>query len=150
MSDNWPPELVGRVARDRAARKAVRQRRSKLFAAVSEAMFHHDPIGINFGGNSDEYDAEAGTVIHRLVDCESTEDVERILHEEFVIWFSAENAGAQAGYTELAGKSGDCGPHIGLSKRFLRRGGSLASPTRQRGSDFSSLARRTDKESCGD
>jgi len=102
MGDEWPPEVVERVARDRAARDAVRQSQPGLFAAVSEAMFRHDPIGINFGSNTDEYDAEAGTVIPRLSACSSASDAGLVLHEEFVRWFGADTAGDHVRYAALA------------------------------------------------
>lgn len=101
QGDEWPPEVVEKVTRDRAAREAVRQRQPGLFAAVSEAMFRHDPIGINFGDNTDEYDPEAGTVIPRLSGCGSAEDVEKVLREEFSRWFGADIAGG-AHYAALA------------------------------------------------
>jgi hypothetical protein len=102
MSDDWPPGVAARAAGDRAARESVRQAQPGLFAAVSEAMFRHDPIGINFGSNADEYDAEAGTVVPRLAGCSSAGDVERVLHEEFVRWFGAGTAGERARYAALA------------------------------------------------
>jgi hypothetical protein len=100
-SDEWPPEVIEKVARDRAARDAVRQRHPRLFTAVSEAMFRHDPIGINFGNNADEYDPEAGTVVPRLSACASAEDVENVMIEEFSAWFGADIAG-RAHYAALA------------------------------------------------
>ena len=65
-------------------------------------MFKHDPIGINFADNTDEYDAEAGTVIPRLSTCQSPEDVASVLHEEFQSWFGADTAGNLAAYRNLA------------------------------------------------
>jgi len=35
-----------------------------LFAAITAVLFRHDPIGINFEINTDEYDPEAGTILH--------------------------------------------------------------------------------------
>jgi hypothetical protein len=99
--DEWPPEVIEKVNRDRVAREAVQRRHPGLFAAVSGAMFRHDPIGINFGNNTDEYDAEAGTVIPRLSACASADDVEKVLKEEFSRWFGADIAG-RARYTALA------------------------------------------------
>ena len=99
--DEWPPEVTERFARIQAAREAVRQRYPSLFAAVSKAMFRHDPIGINFGSNTDEYDAEAGTVLARLSGCASVDDVEKVLKEEFSNWFGGDIAG-RAGYAALA------------------------------------------------
>jgi hypothetical protein len=73
-----------------------------FFAAVSGAMFNHDPIGISFSGINDEYDAEAGAVIPRLTTCSSPADVAKVLHEEFQAWFGSEAAGARTAYLGLA------------------------------------------------
>jgi hypothetical protein len=101
-SDEWPPEILAKVNRDRAARTAVNQQNQGLFTKITEAMFRHDPIGINFESNSDEYDPEAGTVIPRLRECTCPGDVTSVLHEEFCKWFGAENAGPKAHYATLA------------------------------------------------
>ncbi len=100
MAD-WPPDVVARVENDRAAREEVRRRYPELFAAVSAAMFRHDVIGLNFDTNSDEYDPEAGTVIPRLKDCSSAEDVATVLHEEYSNWFGPKTAGAKVKYAAL-------------------------------------------------
>jgi hypothetical protein len=101
-ADELPPEVVERLKQQRIARELVRKENPKLFAAVSNAMFQRDPIGINFKTNTDEYDAEAGTVIPRLKDCSSSEEVATVLHQEFVRWFGAETAGERTRYVELS------------------------------------------------
>ena len=94
MSINeFPQEVWKRMDRARIARSAVQVKDPKFFAAVSKAMFDLDPIGINFTENTDEYDAEAGTVIPRLALCRSTEDVAQVLLEEFLLWFGIETEG---------------------------------------------------------
>lgn len=98
----FSPELVKKIEKERTARDLVRKENPKLFAAVSKAMFERDPIGINFKTNTDEYDAEAGTVIPRLTICSSWQDVATVLHEEFVRWFGAETAGPRTRYVELS------------------------------------------------
>ena len=100
--DAFPPEVLERLERARAARRAVQANDPAFFATVSGAMFKHDPIGINVGDNTDEYDAEAGTVIPRLSTCSSTEDVASVLQEEFSAWFGDETAGDIAAYRGLA------------------------------------------------
>jgi len=50
-------------------------------------LFRHDPMGINFEDNTDEYDPEVGTILPRLRDCRSPEQVRRVTHEEFLRWF---------------------------------------------------------------
>lgn len=100
--DELPPEVVEKITDDRAAREAVRQSHPGLFAAVSEAMFRHDPIGINFETNTDEYDPEAGTVIPRLSACTSVDDVEGVLIEEFIRWFGADVVEDRTRFAPLA------------------------------------------------
>ena len=100
--DDWPPEIVKKVNADRAAREKVKQQFPDLFTSVAAAMFRHDPIGINYKTNTDEYDAEAGTVIPRLNKCSSVEDVTNALHEEFIRWFGSDTAGDRARYVSLA------------------------------------------------
>ena len=107
MSDSgseFSPEVLEQINRARAARSAVQASDPTFFAAVSKAMFELDPIGINFEDNTDEYDAEAGTVIPRLAACLSAEDVAIVLHEEFRAWFGAETVGEIVAYRALAGR----------------------------------------------
>jgi hypothetical protein len=105
MSDSgseFPPEVLERINRARAVRSAVQARDPTFFAAVSKAMFERDPMGINFTDNTDEYDAEAGTVIPRLAACRSIEEVAQVLLEEFRSWFGVETAGDIPTYRALA------------------------------------------------
>jgi len=55
-----------------------------LFDTVSAALYASDPLGINTGGNTDVYDSETGTILPRLKDAHSADDVQVILYEEFV------------------------------------------------------------------
>ncbi len=100
-SSDFPPEMVERINQARAECEKVRSQDPQFFEAVSKAMFDRDPIGINFETNTDEYDSEAGTVIPRLNNCASVDDVVTVLHEEFTKWFEA-SAGAREKYRELA------------------------------------------------
>lgn len=101
-AEGFPPELVERLDKERKSRQEVQSSDPEFFAAVSQLMFKHDPISINFGDNTDEYDAEAGTVIPRLKTCTSADDVTTVVHEEFVRWFGEETAGERSRYTSLA------------------------------------------------
>ncbi len=84
---------------ERDAREALRSESPELFASVSAILFECDPIGINFEDNTDEYDAEAGSIISRLPKCSSEADARKIIHEEFKKWFS-DTAGNVCHYTE--------------------------------------------------
>lgn len=82
--------------------KEIRQQQPEIFKAVSDILFKHDPIGINFETNTDEYDPEAGTVISRLPLANNEVDVLDILHQEFVVWFGVDTAGDRDRYVGIA------------------------------------------------
>ena len=68
-------------------------------------LLRHDPIGINFEDNTDEYDPEAETIVLRLVDSGtdlSVEQTEVVVHEEFVHWFGDGVAGPVDRYRKIA------------------------------------------------
>lgn len=58
-----------------------------LFDEVSAALFAADPVGINFGDNTDEYDPQTGTILPRLRGAHSADDVQVLVYEEFCRWF---------------------------------------------------------------
>jgi hypothetical protein len=83
-------------------RKQLKGEYKKLFEEASALLFRHNPIGLDFETNIDEYDPEVGTVLPRLSNCGSPEDVQRVLHEEFTRWFSPADAGPPERYRGAA------------------------------------------------
>jgi len=73
-----------------------------LFVNLQQCLFRHDLVGINFETNVDEYDPEVGTIIPRLPDCKSQEDVLNVVHEEFVNWFGVDVAGPKMKYEAVS------------------------------------------------
>ncbi len=73
-------------------RSEIKAKYGDLFSEVEAILFRHDPMGINFGDNTDEYAPEVGTILPRLKEAKSEVDVQRIIHEEFVRWFNLPNA----------------------------------------------------------
>lgn len=73
-----------------------------MFDAISEILFRHDPIGINFEFNTDEYESESSTILPRLRDCHSPNELVAIVHEEFVHWFDPDIAGPKEKYEKIA------------------------------------------------
>ncbi|MBF7074612.1 hypothetical protein ISG33_14495 [Glaciecola sp. MH2013] len=61
----------------------------KLYFCVSRILYDNDIEGINFGVNDDEYEPEVGTILPRLHDASSVEDIQLILSEEFNHWFGS-------------------------------------------------------------
>jgi len=83
-------------------RRRLRAAFGELYDDVAELLFRHDPIGINFENNSDEYEPEVGTILPKLRTCQSASDVLQIVHEEFVRWFDPATAGPKERYVELS------------------------------------------------
>ena len=83
-------------------RRRLRREYGTLFDVVAEILFRHDPVGINFDSNTDEYEPEAETILPRLWNCRSAEDAAEVVHQEFQHWFTPEVAGPREKYDELA------------------------------------------------
>lgn len=87
---------------EREKRKKLKAANRELFEAISELLFKHDPIGINFEHNTDEYEPEVGTILPRLNEAASENDVLDIVYEEFVQWFDEQIAKDKEHYREIA------------------------------------------------
>jgi hypothetical protein len=61
-------------------RRQLRNMYGALYDDVAALLFRHDPIGINFDVNTDEYEPEVGTILPRLRSCKSVDDVRRELY----------------------------------------------------------------------
>jgi len=49
-----------------AEREPIEKSYPRLFDTMAEILFRHDPLGINFEHNTDEYPPEVGTILPRL------------------------------------------------------------------------------------
>jgi hypothetical protein len=83
-------------------RRRLKAEYGKLFDSVAALLYRHDPVGINFEDNADEYEPEAGTILPRLNSCDSADDVLRVVHAEFVRWFDSATAGPPEHYKKIA------------------------------------------------
>ena len=96
-------DLSGDETRERRKRReAVRRQYTDLFDEIEAILFRHDPIGINFEVNPDEYEPEVGTILLRAINATSVEETFRIVHEEFIRWFGSDIAGGPDRYTRIA------------------------------------------------
>ena len=74
-----------------------------LYTEVSRLVREADPIRlIVIGAPDDEYDPEVSTILPRLREAKSPDDVQRIVHEEFTHWFGAETAGPATHYADVS------------------------------------------------
>lgn len=80
----------------------ARQRYKQLMDDVSAILFRHDPIGLNFEENTDEYDFEAGLILPGLSTCAAADDALQIVFAEFQRCFGQEVAGPITRYHDVA------------------------------------------------
>ena len=73
-----------------------------LVDEVEALLYRHDPVGIGFGDNPDEYRPEAESIVARLPRARSVDDVVTLVHGEFVRWFDADTAGPADRYEVIA------------------------------------------------
>jgi hypothetical protein len=99
---HWREVIVPRVAAAKAERERLLVGREDLVSRVEALLFYEDPIGINFDTNTDEYLAEAQSIVIRLPEATSPDDAQRIVHEEFVRWFDRQLAGPVERYRAVA------------------------------------------------
>jgi hypothetical protein len=90
------------LAYRRWQRDRLRARYGGLLDEISTLLFSHDPIGISFEDNTDEYDAEAATILAGLSRCKSLEHALALVHSEFTRWFGQDIAGSVARYRQVA------------------------------------------------
>ncbi|RDX36074.1 hypothetical protein DZA50_05490 [Kangiella sp. HD9-110m-PIT-SAG07] len=85
-------------------RTKMKAQYTTLYSEVEQILFRLDPVGINFGENTDEYASEVDTILPRLKEASSQADVLNIVHEEFCRWFDVDTAGkkSQPVYSEVA------------------------------------------------
>ncbi|WP_245645671.1 hypothetical protein [Pseudonocardia acaciae] len=94
-------ELQARVVAQQETRRRQLAGQSALVARLEELLYRHDPIGLNFGHNADEYRPEAETITLRIPEAATEHDLQRIVHEEFVHWFGSDTAGPEARYASI-------------------------------------------------
>jgi hypothetical protein len=99
--DGYPLDVDKTRENNREERDRVKEHYRQLYIETSALLYRHDPIGINFEINPDEYEPEVGTILPRLDGCRSVEDVQRVVYEEFRRWF-ASSAGSYEKYSEVA------------------------------------------------
>lgn len=103
-AEQWPEGRVCNliaVNSDRERRQVGPDEGGRLYFDLLGIFFRHDPLGINFGNNVDEYSPEVETVLPRLNEAESVDVLATVLHEEFDHWFSGV-AGPRERYLPIA------------------------------------------------
>ena len=72
----------------RNERGRLKKAYGQLFSDVTAILARHDPVGlVGIGVPEDEYEPEVGTILQRLRGATNPADVQRIVCEEFDLWF---------------------------------------------------------------
>ena len=83
-----------------------RQRLKEVYHAlcddIAAVLLRHDPIGLNFGLNADEYAPEARHILPKLREVHSVEELHRAIYTVFVFLFDADMAGPEDAYAPIA------------------------------------------------
>jgi len=77
---------VNEAEQQRAARKRFQAHYRALYDELLEILFQLDPIGVH-GSNAEKFVPEVATILPRLRDARSPEDVEQIIQEELRRWY---------------------------------------------------------------
>jgi len=85
-----------------ALKNTMKSTYGALFDEVSAALFADDPMSVNVGNNTDQYDAEAAAVLPRLQAAHSADDVQVIVFEEFCKTSDKAKAGDVGRYEEVS------------------------------------------------
>lgn len=83
-------------------RKTEFQEYESLRKAITEILGKHNPLGIAGESNPDEYDLEAKTILRKLGRCDSVEDINEIVYQDFKSWFSSDIAGEKDDYGKIS------------------------------------------------
>jgi hypothetical protein len=84
-----------------AEKARLKNQYGALFDAITAILFRHDPVGINYEHNTDEYEPETRTILPRLTQCTSSSEVTDVVHEEFIRWFGPDTAGPRRIYEQI-------------------------------------------------
>ena len=83
-------------------RATLRARFGDAYSKLETLLFEEDPMGINLGDNTDEYDPEVRTILPKLASCRTTDEVQTLVHAEFSAWFAPGSAGPRKRYARIA------------------------------------------------
>jgi hypothetical protein len=86
---------------DRTQRRALLAGRDEEVSTIEGLLVRHDPIGINFEDNTDEYRPEAETITLRRPEGRTLPGIRALVHQEFIRWFD-DTAGPESTYEEVA------------------------------------------------
>ncbi len=103
MSNDFVEEMNERIRAQRTQRQRDQGAYGELFNEVARILYQHDFMSLaTIGCPVDEYDPETRTIVPRLHEAASPDELATIIEEEFVRWFGAQPSGSQEWFAKVA------------------------------------------------
>jgi len=80
----------------------MKKKNRALHLDISAILLKYDPMQIGAVAETDEYDLEAATILSRIKEVHTKEELSNIVYEEFQSWYGREEVGDKAMYDEMA------------------------------------------------
>ncbi len=80
----------------------MKKKNRALHLDISAIILKYDPMQIGAAVESDEYDLEAATILSRIKEVHSKEELADIVYEEFQSWYGKDAAGEREQYEKMA------------------------------------------------
>jgi hypothetical protein len=91
--------MPGTISRRQLFKREFRVLRGDVSSAIAAA----DPINLlSLGAPADEYDREVDAILARISEARGVDDIQTIVHDEFVRFFGMDTAGARERYAAAA------------------------------------------------
>jgi hypothetical protein len=80
----------------------MKKKNRSLHLDISAILLKYDPMKIGAAVESDEYDLEAATILSRIKEVHSKEELTDIVYEEFQSWYGKDAVGERDLYEKMA------------------------------------------------
>jgi hypothetical protein len=107
------------TATDGAEQRRLRKQYQELFDFVRDVLNRHDPVGIGY--TPDEYEPEVGTILPRLREAADVDALQRIVHEEFCVWFSSGSGSREVQIANGESTAGPLSRYRGIAEEIWSR-----------------------------
>ena len=101
-ADSWPAFAARERVRRQREIDELHARYGDLYERITAILFRHDPVGLNFDDNTDEYAPEARRIAWVLSTLSSVDEARRTIRDIFAASFDDRLAGPESRYQRAA------------------------------------------------
>ena len=80
----------------------MKKKNRALHLDISAILLKYDPMHVGSVAETDEYDLEAATILSRIKEVHTKEELADIVYEEFQSWYGREEVGDKETYVQMA------------------------------------------------